>query len=63
MNILEELAKKLVGHTDLSLSRLVMDKTTLEWVKELPTAEMSAAEISGESWGRAVSWKRYEIAN
>lgn len=53
----------LVGHTDVSPVRIVMDRTTLLWVKELDTSNMEAVEISGERWKRMVPWKRYETAD
>jgi len=58
---LAEIAKKLVGHTEESLTRVVMNRTTREWVDALPTDRMDAFEISGLFWKRRVKkpWKSF----
>lgn len=42
-----------------SLNRIVMQRTSRMWLKELPLAEMEAAEISGKS-GRRYDFRSYE---
>ena len=60
-NFLKQLLQKLVGHTEESLSRVVMNRTTREWIDALPTDQMDAFEISGCFWKRRVQkpWKSY----
>ena len=60
-NLLKQLAQKLVGHTEESLSRVVMNRTTREWIDALPTDQMDAFEISGCFWKKRVQkpWKSY----
>ena len=36
-NLLKKVVQKLVGHTEESLSRVVMNRTTREWIDALPT--------------------------
>lgn len=61
MEILAKILKKLVGHTEESLSRVVMDRRTKEWVDALPTDRMDAFEISGLAWKNRVAkpWKSF----
>lgn len=58
-----ELFKKvlgpLLGYTELPWTRVVMNRTTLEWVRALETARMDALEISGEYWKNKVPFKSY----
>lgn len=60
-NLLKQLAQKMVGHTEESLSRVVMNRTTREWIDALPTDQMDAFEISGCFWKKRVQkpWKSY----
>ncbi len=60
-NLLKRLVQKLVGHTEESLSRVVMNRTTREWIDALPTDQMDAFEISGCFWKKRVQkpWKSY----
>ncbi len=49
---MREMVKKLIGPligwTDEAWTRVVMNRTTLEWVRALDTGRMDALEISGE---------------
>lgn len=60
-NLLKRMVQKLVGHTEESLSRVVMNRTTREWIDALPTDQMDAFEISGCFWKKRVQkpWKSY----
>lgn len=61
MSILANMAKRLVGHTEESLTRVVMNQSTREWINALPTNHMDAFEISGLFWKRRVAkpWKSF----
>ncbi|MBR4253070.1 MAG: methyltransferase domain-containing protein [Kiritimatiellae bacterium] len=61
MDFLKEMLKRLVGHTEESLTRAVMNERTKEWVNALPTDRMDAFEISGLIWKKRVTkpWKSF----
>ena len=59
---LKKVIGSLVGHTDVSWTRVVMNRETLEWMKALDTAHMDALEISGEHWKRQVPFRSYRSA-
>ena len=56
---LKKVVGPLVGLTEMSWSRIVMNRTTQEWVGALDTARMDALEISGEYWKNRGSFKSY----
>lgn len=56
---MKRLIKWLVGHTGESLSRVVMDRTTLDWVGHLDHASMDALEISGDQWRHRLGFRSY----
>ena len=49
----------LVGHTAEPWTWVVMNRTTLDWVRALETAGMDALEISGEYWKNKVPFTSY----
>lgn len=59
---MKSIIKKLVGHTEESLNRVVMNQTTLRWMKDLPTEKMDAVEISGLSWKQKCPFQSYQSA-
>lgn len=60
---MREMVKKmlgaLVGRTEESWTRVVMNRTTLEWIRALDTANMDALEISGEYWRKKATYRSY----
>ena len=60
---MKELIRKiigpLVGWTDEAWTRVVMNRTTLEWISALDTARCDAVEISGTFWKNRVPFKSY----
>lgn len=62
-NILKRIVQKMVGHTEESLTRVIQNRTTLEWIDALPTDRMDAFEISGCFWRNRVAkgWKSYAL--
>ncbi len=56
----KRIAGLLVGHTENSWERVVMNRETLEWVKALETEKMTALEISGKIWDGRVPFKSYK---
>lgn len=60
-NILKRIVQRLVGHTEESLTRVIQNRTTLEWIDALQTDRMDAFEISGCFWKKRVTkaWKSY----
>ena len=51
-----------VGHTETSWTRVVMNRTTLEWVRGLQPEQRDALEISGEYWQNKVPFRSYRSA-
>ena len=61
--MLKSLVKKvigpLIGYTDTSWIRVVMNRETLKWVEALDTGNMDALEISGEYWKSKVPFRSF----
>ena len=52
----------LVGYTQIPWTRVVMNRETLAWVRQLDTGRMDALEISGEYWKNKVPLRTYRTA-
>lgn len=63
---MREMVKKLIGPligwTDEAWTRVVMNRTTLEWVRALDTGRMDALQISGEYWKKKAPYRSYRSA-
>ena len=52
----------LVGYTQIPWTRVVMNRETLAWVRQLDTGRMDALEISGDYWKNKVPLRTYRTA-
>ena len=50
-----------VGSVQEHWARVVMNRETQKLIRTLPTTELKALEISGDEWGKWVSFKSYKI--
>ena len=61
-NMIKKLLGPLVGRTEEAWTRVVMNRTTLQWIRALDTPSMDALEISGEYWKSKVPFHSYRTA-
>ena len=61
-NMIKKLLGPLVGRTEEAWTLVVMNRTTLQWIRALDTPSMDALEISGEYWKSKVPFHSYRTA-